>query len=161
MSELVIWSASAGKWQGRPIDEITWLDRNLLSSGADKSLHRSPRCPALRYVHYRWELFSRNTTHSVYVAPFTAGTAPDHQAVAAAARYVLRRQSPLEAQPVRLDAGAWLITVGKWVLPVCIDVAAGSRDEPTVPPGDSQPTTQGGYPAQPVQAPGCPTRCPG
>jgi hypothetical protein len=100
MPELAVWSGESGKWLDRPADEITWLDRNLLSGGEDRSLHRSPRCPALRYVHHHWELFSRDTTHAVYVAPYVAGTTPDHQAVEAAARYVLPvAQAVLEARP--------------------------------------------------------------
>jgi hypothetical protein len=142
MSELAVWSGESGKWLNRPADEITWLDRNLLSGGEDRSLHRSPRCPALRYVHRCWELFSRDTTHPVYVAPYSAGTTPDHQAVEAAARYVLPvAQAVLEARPARLDAGVWLISVGKWVLPVNIYMAMDERDQTTVPPSEGLATT--------------------
>ena len=52
-----------------PPDEITWLDRGLLSGNQDLTLHRSPRCAGLRYVHHRWELFSRDRTYQVYLAP--------------------------------------------------------------------------------------------
>jgi hypothetical protein len=142
MSELVVWSAGRGEWVSRPADEITWLDRALLSGGQDRSLHRPPRCPGLRYVHHRWELFSRDPTHPVYVAPFVPGAAPDHLAVQAAARYVLpAAKAALEAQPARLEAGSWLISIGKRVLPVCIDVAHDGRDSPTVPVGDGLPAT--------------------
>lgn len=142
MSELVIWSVGRGEWVSRPDHEITWLDRTLLSADRDRSLHRSPRCPALRYVHYRWELFSRDTTHSVYVASYIAGDSPDYQAVASAARYVLpTAKVGLETQPIRLDAGAWAISVGKWILPVCIDVTLESRDNPTVPHDEGLPAT--------------------
>jgi hypothetical protein len=144
MPELAVWSGESGKWLDRPADEITWLDRNLLSGGEDRSLHRSPRCPALRYVHHHWELFSRDTTHAVYVAPYVAGTTPDHQAVEAAARYVLPvAQAVLEARPARLDAGVWLISVGDWVLPVNIYVALDERDQTTVPQSEGLATTPG------------------
>src|SRR6266496_2305720 len=87
--QLVIWSARQRDWLICPPDEITWLDRKLLSAGQDPTLHRSPRCAGLRYVHYRWELFSRDTTHRVYLAPFAAGSAMDYRAVQATARHVL------------------------------------------------------------------------
>jgi hypothetical protein len=142
VSGLAVWSGESGGWLSRPADEITWLDRNLLSGGEDRSLHRSPRCPAFRYVHHRWELFSRDITHTVYVAPYVAGTTPDYRAVEASAQYVLpAAQVALEARPVRLGAGIWLISVGKWVLAVNIDVALDERDHATVPPGEGLPTT--------------------
>jgi hypothetical protein len=133
MSELVIWSGSASAWVSCPADEITWLDRALLSDGRDRSLHRPPRCPGLRHVHHRWELFSRDPSHSVYVAPFAAA-APDHQAVAAAAVHLLPpAPGGLETQPVRLNAGSWLIGVGRRVLAVAVSTGAGDLDNPTVP----------------------------
>jgi hypothetical protein len=136
MSELVIWSGTTGTWVTCPASEITWLDRSLLSGGRDPSLHRSPRCPALRHVHYRWELFSRDTSHPVYVAPFVAGAMPDYRAVRAGAQFVLPlARGALETQPVRLERGAWAISVGKWVLPVCVSGPADIRDRPTVPSG--------------------------
>src|SRR5215469_1539218 len=110
VSGLAVWSGESRTWVSRPADEITWLDRNLMSGGEDRSLHRPPRCPAFRYVHHRWELFSRDVTHTVYVAPYIPGSTPDHRAVEAAAQYVLpAAQVALEARPVRLDAGIWLI----------------------------------------------------
>lgn len=142
MSELVVWSAASATWQSCPVDEITWLDRNLLSGGEDRSLHRAPRCPGLRYVHHRWELFSRDLTHQVYVTTFTAGPAPDHRAVQATAQHVLpAAQAALETQPVRLDAGEWLISVGTWVLPVCIAGAADGREQPAIPAADGLTTS--------------------
>src|SRR5215472_1444801 len=99
MSKLVIWSARRGEWVGYPDDEIIWLNRMLLSEGRDGSLHRTPRCPGLRYVQHRWEVFSRDPTHSVYVAPFVAGHPLDHRAVAAGASFVLpAARSGLEAE---------------------------------------------------------------
>ena len=134
MSELVIWSGTAGQWVACPTAEITWLDRALLSEGRDLSLHRPPRCPALRHVHHRWELFSRDPSHSVYVAPFVAGTAPGHLAVQAAAVHVLPpAPGGLESQPVRLDAGSWLISVGERVLAVAVNITAEDLDSPTIP----------------------------
>ena len=141
--QLVIWSAGQREWLTCPPDEITWLDRKLLSTGRDPTLHRSPRCAGLRYVHYQWELFSRDTTHKVYVAPQSGDFAAGWQAVQAAARYVLP-MAPVayETLPVRLDEGKWLVNVGKWVLPVCVDVPVDRRDQPSGPHGDEQPRTQ-------------------
>jgi hypothetical protein len=140
--QLVVWSAARGEWLTCPPDEITWLDRKLLSDGKDTTLHRPPRCPGLRLVHYRWELFSRDTTHWVYVAPY-AGVLLDHRSVQGAARHVLPiAPDRYETVPVRLEEGAWLVSVGRWVLPVCIDVPAQRRGEPTVPHRASEPHTQ-------------------
>lgn len=142
MSRLAIWSSSRSEWVSYPDDEIIWLDRILLSDGRDQSLHRVPRCPGLRYVHHRWELFSRDSTHTVYVAPFTPGEPLDSQAIAAAAKHVLRpAQLGLETQPARLDGGCWVIGVGRWMLPVCIDVAPQQRDNPTIPHVSNLPAT--------------------
>jgi hypothetical protein len=113
--QLVIWSARQRDWLSCPPDEITWLDRKLLSAGQDPTLHRSPRCAGLRYVHYRWELFSRDTTHKVYLAPFAAESAVDYRAVQATARHVLpMAPAAYETLPVRLEDGSWLVSVGKW-----------------------------------------------
>jgi hypothetical protein len=143
MSELVIWSAASGAWLTCPAGEIVWLDRLLLSGGQDSTLHRPPRCPGLRHVHYRWELFSRDPSHPVYLAPFAAGTAPDHRAVQAAARQVLPpARGGLEAQPAILDGGAWAVSVGAWVLPVCVNVTPDDRARPAVPASDDLPGTR-------------------
>ncbi len=145
MSQLVVWSPAHGEWRSRPPDEITWLDRKLLSGGQDTTLHRSPRCPGLRYVHYRWELFSRDTSHRVYVAPYAAGLAVSYKSVQTAAKYVLpMAPAQYETVPVRLEAGSWLVSVGRWVLPLCIDVPSQQRGQPTVPLTDGQPRTQEG-----------------
>ena len=141
--QLVIWSARQRDWLSCPPDEITWLDRKLLSAGQDPTLHRSPRCAGLRYVHYRWELFSRDTTHKVYLAPFAAESAADYRAVQATARHVLpMAPAAYETLPVRLEDGSWLVSVGKWVLPLNIDVPADRSDNPTVPHSTDQPRTQ-------------------
>jgi hypothetical protein len=141
--QLVIWSARQREWLDCPPGEITWLDRTLLSAGKDPTLHRSPRCAGFRYVHYRWELFSRDTTHKVYLAPFAAESAVDYRAVQATARYVLpMAPAAYEPLPVRLEDGSWLVSVGKWVLPLSIDVPVDRRDNPTIPHSSDQPRTQ-------------------
>ena len=71
---LFLWSAALGEWVSCPPDEITWLDRRTLSADEDVTLHRAPRCAGLRYVHHRWELFSRDTTYRIYLAPGPDGT---------------------------------------------------------------------------------------
>lgn len=143
MTALVVWSAERGEWLSCPADEITWLDRVLLSGGQDRSLHRPPRCPGLRFVHHRWELFSRDPTHDVYVARYVAGSGADHQAMRAAAEHVLpAAKAAFEAQPVRLRAGTWLIAVGEQVLPVRVSVPSNRREKPTVPEAEGLPATQ-------------------
>jgi hypothetical protein len=134
MSKIAIWLAGRGGWANYPDDEIIWLDRTLLSDGRDQSLHRSPRCPALRYVHHRWELFSRDVTHDVFVAPFASGDRLSCREVAATASHVVARARPgLESTPVRLAAGNWVICVGCWILPVCIEQIPGDDGSQTTP----------------------------
>ena len=109
------------------LDEIVWLDRRLLSASEDQTLHRSPRCAGLRYVHRGWELFSRDPTHLVYVAPYRAGPPLSWEAVEAAAAYVLPvATAQHETLPVRLADGAWLVSVGKWVLALLINAPSDS-----------------------------------
>ena len=128
-----------------PRDEITWLDRSLLSGSQDLTLHRSPRCAGLRYVHHRWELFSRDPTHQVYLAPQAGDAAADHQAVQASAQRVLpvAPAQHYETLPVVLEEGAWLVSVGTWVLPLRLEAPARPGPQPDSPPGDEQPVTQG------------------
>ena len=141
--QLVIWSARQREWLNCPPGEITWLDRALLSAGKDPTLHRSPRCAGFRYVHYRWELFSRDTTHKVYLAPFATEAAADYRAVQVTARHVLpMAPAAYETLPVRLDDGSWLVSVGKWVLPLSVDVPVDRRDNPTNPHSGDQSHTQ-------------------
>ena len=117
MDHLFLWSVARGEWIDCPDEEITWLDRALLSGNEDLSLHRAPRCPGLRYLNRRWELFSRDTTHRVYLAPDGPSMSPD--AVRASARHVLPvAPARYEALPVPLDEGIWLISVGPWVVRV-------------------------------------------
>jgi hypothetical protein len=144
MSQLFIWSSRPGMWVSCPPDEITWLDRSLLSGNQDLTLHRAPRCAGLRYVHRRWELFSRDTSYQVYLAPYTPGMPLDHRAVRKAARHVLP-VAPVqhyETLPVVLEDGAWLVSVGTWVLRLRLEIPARRAAEPAIPGGDEQPATQ-------------------
>ena len=142
---LFLWSEARGEWVSCPPDEITWLDRRMLSGNEDLTLHRAPRCAGLRYVHHRWELFSRDTTHRVYLAPEAAGTPLSAEAVQRTACHVLpvapARYEPL---PVVLAEGSWLVSVGTWVLRLRLDVLARTRADPAAPDGDKQPTTRAG-----------------
>jgi hypothetical protein len=142
-SQLFIWSSVRGAWLSCPPDEITWLDRNLLSSNEDLTLHRAPRCPGLRYVNHRWELFSRDPTHRVYLAPRPGQAVPDAEAVQRAACHVLpAAPARYEAQPVVLGEGTWLVSVGAWVISLRLDVPARPRSTPAAPASDRQPPTQ-------------------
>jgi hypothetical protein len=143
--QLFLWAAARGEWTRCPPDEITWLDRGLLSDNEDLTLHRAPRCAGLRHVHHRWELFSRDSTHRVYLAPDPGGDAPPAaQAVQRAARHVLpMAPAHYEALPVVLEEGPWLVCVTEWVLRLRLEFAA----EPAAPltgPSDTQPVTQDG-----------------
>jgi hypothetical protein len=144
-SQLFVWAAARGDWTRCPPEEITWLDRGLLSNNEDLTLHRAPRCAGLRYVHHRWELFSRDSTYRVYLAPDQGSGAPvAAEAVQQAARHVLPvAPAHYEALPFALEEGSWLVSVGKWVVRIRLTMAA----EPAVPvPGssDTQPVTQDG-----------------
>jgi hypothetical protein len=142
---LFLWSEARDEWVSCPPDEITWLDRRLLSANEDLTLHRAPRCAGLRYVHHRWELFSRDTTHRVYLAQEVAGTPLSAEAVQRTACHVLpaapARYEPL---PVVLSEGSWLVSVGTWVLRLRLDVLARTRADPAAPDGDKQQTTRAG-----------------
>ena len=131
MAELVIWPAGHSNWFSCAPDQITWLDRATLSAGRDPTLHRSPRCPGLRHVHYRWELFSRDTTHAVYLAPYTGGSPGHFKEVQAKAVSTLPPALPrFETHPVELAEGAWVVSVGKWILPLRIST---TEDDPPQP----------------------------
>jgi len=126
-----------------PPDEITWLDRSLLSGNEDLTLHRAPRCAGLRYVNHRWELFSRDTTHRVYLAPHAGQGLPGAEAVQRAARHVLpAAPARYEALPVGLEAGTWLVSVGARVIRLRLDVPARPRLTPATPRSDQQQPTQ-------------------
>jgi hypothetical protein len=142
--QLFLWSAARGEWVSCPPDEITWLDRLTLSGDEDLTLHRAPRCAGLRHVHHRWELFSRDTTYRVYLAPEAAETPLRADAVQRAARHVLpAAPARYEALPVILSEGSWLVSIGTWVLRLRLDAPARPRADPAVPDGGKQLTTRG------------------
>jgi hypothetical protein len=143
---LFLWSATRGEWVSCPPDEITWLDRRMLSGDEDLALHRAPRCAGLRYVHHRWELFSRDTTYRIYLAPYAAaGTPLSAEAVERTARHVLPvAPARYEALPITLTEGSWLVSVGPWVLRLRLDVADRPPAEPRVPDDGKQLTTRAG-----------------
>jgi hypothetical protein len=117
IGQLFLWSVKRGEWTNCPHEEITWLDRGLLSDNEDLTLHRAPRCAGLRYVHRGWELFSRDTSHQVYLAPDVAGPVPGPDMVRQTASQVLPvAPARYEALPVALDGGGWLVSVGSWVV---------------------------------------------
>jgi hypothetical protein len=143
--QLFIWSSARGEWVSCPPDEITWLDRRLLSGNKDLTLHRAPRCAGFRYVHHRWELFSRDTTYRVYLAPQGGGSVPAADAVRRAARHILpAAPARYEALPVALEGGSWLVSIGAWVLPFRLDLPASAPGRAATPHGDEQPLTGDG-----------------
>jgi hypothetical protein len=140
---LFLWSAARGEWVSCPPDEITWLDRRMLSDDKDVTLHRAPRCAGLRHVHHRWELFSRDTTYRVYLAPDAGGTQPGAEAVQRTACHVLpMAPARYEALPVTLAEGSWLVSVGKWVLRLRLEAAASARADRPAPDLGRQETTR-------------------
>ena len=142
---LFLWSAARDEWVNCPPDEITWLDRRRLSGDEDLALHRAPRCAGLRYVHHHWELFSRDTTYRIYLAPYTAGTPLTAEAVERTARHVLPvAPTRYEALPVPLAEGSWLVSVGPWVLRLRLEVSGHRPAEPPVPADGQQLTTRAG-----------------
>ena len=152
---LFLWSAALGEWVSCRPDEITWLDRRLLSGDEDLTLHRAPRCAGLRYVHRHWELFSRDTTYRVYLAPAPPGAPVDAEAVRRTACHVLPvAPARYEALPVTLAEGSWLVSIAGWVLRLRLDTSAQPRSDPAVPAGDKSPTTQAGTIVRRVSEPG-------
>jgi len=142
---LFLWSAARDEWVNCPPDEITWLDRRRLSGDEDLTLHRAPRCAGLRYVHHHWELFSRDTTYRIYLAPYAAGTPLTAEAVERTARHVLPvAPTRYEALPVPLAEGSWLVSVGPWVLRLRLEVSGRRPAEPPVPADGQQLTTRAG-----------------
>jgi hypothetical protein len=140
--QLMLWSSARSEWVACPPDEITWLDRDLLSGNEDLTLHRAPRCAGLRYVHRRWELFSRDTSYRVYLAAQDGGAPVTAAAVQRAANHILPpAPARYEAQPVVLEAGSWLVSVGNWVLRLRLDVPARPVLPTAAPAG---PVTQDG-----------------
>jgi hypothetical protein len=122
-----------------PADEITWLDRTAFSGNEDPTLHRAPRCAGLRYVHHRWELFSRDSTYQVFLAPDSAGPPLNAEAVRRGARHVLpAAPESYEARPVALEPGTWAVCVAAWVLRLRLDMPAEARVEAPAPGGGQQ-----------------------
>jgi hypothetical protein len=142
---LFLWSAARDEWVNCPPDEITWLDRRRLSGDEDLTLHRAPRCAGLRYVQHHWELFSRDTTYRIYLAPYMAGTPVTAETVERTARHVLPvAPTRYEALPVPLAEGSWLVSVGPWVLRVRLEVSGHRPVEPPVLADGQQLTTRAG-----------------
>ena len=142
---LFLWSAARDEWVNCPPDEITWLDRRRLSGDEDLTLHRAPRCAGLRYVHHHWELFSRDTTYRIYLAPYVAGTPVTAETVERTARHVLPvAPTRYEALPVPLAEGSWLVSVGPWVLRLRLEVSGHRPVEPPVLADGQQLTTRAG-----------------
>jgi hypothetical protein len=154
-ARLSLWSAAGGEGRNCPPDEIAWLDRSTLSRNADLTLHRTPRCAGFRYVHHRWELFSRDTTYPVYLAPDVAGTAGSAADVQRAACRVLPvATAGYEPLPVILEEGLWLVSVGGWVIRLRLDVPTRPRADPAAPDGEAEPTTRAGQVVRRDGAPG-------
>jgi hypothetical protein len=156
---LFLWSAVSGESVSCRPDEITWLDRRLLSGDEDLTLHRAPRCAGLRYVHHRWELFSRDTTYRVYLAPQSHGQSPGTPVSAEAVRRTASHVLPVaparyEALPVPLAEGSWLVSIGAWVVRLRLDPSPPTRADPAVPDGDTTRTTQAGTIVRRVSEPG-------
>ena len=152
---LFLWSTACDEWVSCPPDEITWLDRSTLSDNEDLTLHRAPRCAGLRHVQRRWELFSRDMTYQVYLAPDTAGAPLSAEAVRRTARHVLpvARES-YEARPVVLDQGLWLVSVAAWVLRLRLDLPTEAGVDAADTSGDQQPVTRANETVRPGAAAG-------
>ncbi len=142
IGQLSLWSAKSGEWTDCPHEEITWLDRSLLSGNEDLTLHRAPRCAGLRYVNHGWELFSRDTSHRVYLAPDASGPIPHPEKVRQTACHVLpMAPERYEAVPVALAGGRWLVSVGSWVVRLRHEVPERPRVDPA-PAGDEAMTRE-------------------
>ena len=141
---LFFWSTARDEWVSCPPDEITWLDRSALSDNEDLTLHRAPRCAGLRYVQHRWELFSRDTTYQVFLAPLPAGAPLNAEAVRRTARHVLpAAPESYEARPVVLEPGSWAVSVAAWVLRLRLEMPADARVDTPRPDTDQQAVTVG------------------
>ena len=67
----------------------------------------------------------------------------NYQAVQRAPQHILpMAPAHFESLPVPLDDGAWLVSVGKWVVPFRVGSPAGSPDERAVLRPDEQPPTR-------------------
>jgi len=153
--QLFLRSAAGEEWVSCPPDEITWLDRRVLSGDEDVTLHRAPRCAGLRYVHHRWELFSRDITYRVYLAPDqdpASAAAPAPRDVQRAAVHVLPvAPAHYEALPVTLAEGSWLVSVGAHVVRLRLELPVRPPADPSLPGGE---TTKAGTIVQRDGAPG-------
>jgi hypothetical protein len=146
---LFLWSTAGDEWVICPPDEITWLDRSKLSDNEDLTLHRAPRCAGLRHVQHRWELFSRDTTYPVYLAPEPAGAPLSPEAVRRTARHVLPvAPESYEARPVVLDQGLWVVSVAAWVLRLRLDRPTEADVDAADTDGDQQPVTRANEPVR-------------
>ncbi len=153
-ARLYLWSSGRGEWLACPPDEITWLDRRTLSGNTDLTLHRAPRCAGLRHVHHRWELFSRDTTHRVYIAPAADRMAVTAAAVERFAHHVLpAAPEHYEALPFGLGEGTWLVSVGSWVVRLRLErTRRPHRDDGTATDRKLPPTQDGRVPAHGLPA---------
>jgi len=125
MAQLIIWSPRRRELVSCPLDETTWLDRSVFSGGDDPTLHRSPRCPGVRYMDHEWGMVSRDPSHEVFIAPYVAGPGLQADVVEKSARHVLPRAlDNFERYPVPLETGVWLVSVGKWPLQLFVNVPA-------------------------------------
>jgi hypothetical protein len=143
---LFLWSTARDEWVSCPPDEITWLDRSTLSDNEDLTLHRAPRCAGLRYVQHRWELFSRDTSYQVFLAPLPAGAGASLSAdsVRRTACHVLpAAPESYEARPVVLEPGSWAVSVAGWVLRLRLEMPAEARVDEVEPDSGQQAVTVG------------------
>jgi hypothetical protein len=136
---LFLWSTARDEWVSCPPDEITWLDRGTLSDNEDLTLHRAPRCAGLRHVQHRWELFSRDESYQVYLAPDRAGELLSAEAVRRTAHHVLPAAAEsYEARPVVLDQGLWMVSVAAWVLRLRLDMPTEADVDAADPDGGQE-----------------------
>jgi hypothetical protein len=143
------WSTACDEWVSCPADEIIWLDRSKLSDNEDLTLHRAPRCAGLRHVQHRWELFSRDATYQVYLAPDTAGAPLSAEAVRRTARHVLPvAPESYEARPVVLDQGEWAVSVADWVLRLRLDLPTPAGVDAADPDGGQEAVTRANEPVR-------------
>ena len=150
---LFLWSTARDEWVSCRPDEITWLDRSALSDNEDPTLHRAPRCAGLRHVHHRWELFSRDVTYQVYLAPDAGDAPPSAEAVRRTARHVLpAAPESFEPRPVVLEQGLWAVSVAAWVLRLRLDMPAEASSAAVAPNREKEIVTQAVEAGRPAAA---------
>lgn len=150
---LFLWSTAREEWVNCPPDEITWLDRSTLSDNEDLTLHRAPRCAGLRHVQHRWELFSRDVTYQVYLAPDAGDAPPSAEAVRRTARHVLpAAPESFEPRPVVLEQGLWAVSVAAWVLRLRLDMPAEASSAAVAPNREKEIVTQAVEAGRPAAA---------